>query len=310
MTWTAILGDRHEDLDHPSRSPASPVSGLGWKRSLSLPSTIRLIWHASEPHPRDVPLDEVYARIDPPPAVPDLPAVIANMVTTLNGEAAIDGKASPIGTPVDALLLRRLRRSADVLLSGAGTLAAEDVTAVVTEEDAAVRTAAGRPPRLLVALLATRLAWDDAVLGHRFFTDTRFDKLIITGDRAGADAVRRAQDRGVEVVRVAAADGGHPDATAALRFLGDRGARLVLSEGGPRVLGSLLRARLVGEYFLTTSPLVTADPGAPRPIAGSPPSGGPLRLSRASRYEFAFQDPETKAALVEAYERFRVIYRS
>ncbi|HLW48712.1 MAG TPA: dihydrofolate reductase family protein [bacterium] len=285
------------------------MTGPGWKRSLSLPPAVRLVWHAAEPYPRDVPLAELYARIEVPPRPDGLPAVIANMVMTLNGEAAIGGKAAPIGTPVDRFILGRLRTSADVLLSGAGTMLAEDVTAVVPEADAALRAAAGRGPRLLVALLATDLAWGDDVLARRFFTDVRFDRLIITGDRARPEHAGRVETRGVEVARVETGSDGRPRAAAAVRLLGRRGARLVLTEGGPRVLASLLRDRLVDDYFLTASPLATGDPRALRPIGdGVTFNGRPLLLSRLSRYEYAFRDPATEAPLIEAYDRFRVVY--
>jgi riboflavin biosynthesis pyrimidine reductase len=286
------------------------VNGAGWKRAVPLPSSVRLVWHTTEPYPRDVPLDELYARIDVPPG-PDalVPPVIANMVMTQNGEATIDGKASPIGTAVDRFALGRLRTSADVLLSGAGTMLAEDVTAVIPETDAGRRIAAGRAPRLLAALLATDVAWDDAVLSRRFFTDPRFDRLVITGSRPRVEDVRRLEARGVEVLRVQAGPDGRPIARAAVAALGARGARLVLTEGGPRVLASMLRGRLIVDYFLTTSPLVTGDPRALLPVAADVTAAGrPLLLSRLSRYEYAFRDPATGAALIEAYDRFRVVY--
>jgi riboflavin biosynthesis pyrimidine reductase len=286
-----------------------PSSGAGWKRALSLPPTVRLVWHAAEPHPRGVPLDEFYARLDVPAGPDGLPPVIANMVMTQNGEATIDGKAAPIGTPVDRFVLGRLRTSADVLLSGAGTMLAEDVTATFPEADAPLRTAAGRGQRLLAALLATNLAWSDDVLARRFFTDARFDRLIITGDRATPDHVRRIEALNVEVLRVDAGSGGRPSVRAALRALGKRGARLVLTEGGPGVLASLLRERLVVDYFLTTSPLVTGEASALRPVGGDVTADGrPLLMSRVSRYEYGFRDPDTGAQLVEAYDRFRVVY--
>ena len=285
------------------------MSGAGWKQSLSLPAAVRLVWHAAEPYPRDVPLDEFYARIDVPPGPDGLPAVVANMVMTQNGEATIDGKAAPIGTPVDRFILGRLRTSADVLLSGAGTLLAEDLTAVVPEAEAARRVAAGRGPRLLAALAATDMAWSDDVLAKKFFTDTRFDRLIITGNRPTSAQVRRVEALGVEVTRVDVGPDGRPAARATLRVLGARGARLVLTEGGPRVLASLLRERLVVDYFLTTSPLVTGDLRAVRPIgADVTVDGRPPLLSRVSRHEYAFRDPAGGAPLVEAYDRFRVVY--
>lgn len=285
------------------------VSGAGWKRTLSLPSSVRLVWHASETFPRDVPLDEFYGRIEVPPGPDGLPSIIANMVMTQNGEATIDGKAAPIGTPVDRFVLGRLRTSADVLLSGAGTMLAEDLSALVPEGDLARRTAAGRPARLLAALVATGVAWSDDVLAKKFFTDPRFDRLIITGDRPTPEQVRRLEARGVEVLRVEAGPDGRPRTRAAVGALGARGARLVLTEGGPRVLASLMRERLVVDYFLTTSPLVTGEPKAQMPVAAHVTAGGrPLLLSRRSRHEYAFRDPETGAPLIEAYDRFRVVY--
>jgi riboflavin biosynthesis pyrimidine reductase len=286
----------------------SAPRGPGWKRSLSLPAAVRLVWHPSEPCPRDVPIADLYTDLEFP--APDaLPYLVANMVTTLNGEATVGGRAVTIGTPVDALALTRLRSAADALLSGAGTLLAEDVTAVLPEPEAARRAASGRPPRLLAAVLASDLAWGPEALSRRFFTDPRFDKLVITGARAADDDVRRVRDLGIEVARVSPDPAGRPDVTDALRLLRTRGARVVVSEGGPRVLASLLRARLVREYFLTTSPLATGDPRALRPIGGEVAvDGRPLLFERMSRYEHAFRDPGTGARLVEAYERLRAVY--
>jgi riboflavin biosynthesis pyrimidine reductase len=114
---------------------------------------------------------------------------------------------------------------------------------------------------------------------------------------------------GVEVARVDAGAGGRPSAAAALRLLGRRGARLVLTEGGPSVLGNLMRERLVDQYFLTTSPLITGDPRALAPVGDDVTGNGrPVLLSRLSRYEYEFRDPSTGAALAEAYDRFRVVY--
>ena len=293
------------------RGEPTPVKGPGWKRTLALPPTVRLIWHESEIHPRDIPIDDLYTRLEFPTPPGPLPYLIANMIMTQNGEATIDGRAATIGTSVDALVLTRLRAAADVLLIGAGTMETDDVGAALPEPEIARRIATGRPGRLLAAVLASHLAWDEAVLSRRFFSDARFDKVVITGDRASPEEVRRIEARGVKVLRVKSGPDGPPDVHAALEALRLWGARLVLSEGGPRVLGSLLRAQVLGEYFLTTSPSVTGETGAPRPIVGPVTSGDrPIVLARVSRCEFAFVDPASGAALVEAYDRFRVVYPS
>jgi riboflavin biosynthesis pyrimidine reductase len=287
------------------------VTGPGWKRSLSVPASIRLAWHETEAHPRDVPVGDLYAPLTFPASPGPLPYVIANMVMTQNGEAAIEGRAATIGTAVDGIVLTRLRAATDAVLTGIGTVIAEDAAAVLPDAEAARRAAAGRPPRLLVAALASRPAWPDEVLTRRFFTDPRFEKVVITGAQASPEDIRRVEARGVEVVRVLSDPEGRPDVLEALRSLRRRGAGCIVSEGGPRVLASLFRAQAVREYFLTTSPLLTGDSRAPRPVAGEVlPQGAALLLARVSRYEYEFQDPRTRARLVEAYDRFRVIYPS
>jgi riboflavin biosynthesis pyrimidine reductase len=281
----------------------------GWRRSLPLPAAVRLVWHETRPHPRDVPVAELYTDLEFPPPDDTLPYLAVNMIMTLNGEATVAGKAVTIGTPVDSLVLTRLRAASDAVLTGVGTLLAEDVTAALPEAEAARRAAAGRPPHLLAAILATTLSFDPEILSRRFFTDRRFDRLVLTGDRAAEADVRRVQDFGVEVARVSSDSDGRPHVRAALEALGARGARLVVSEGGPHVFASLLRARVVREYFLTTTPFATGNPRALRPIAGDVAGAGrPLLLARVSRYEHTFQDPATGAHLIEAYERFRVVY--
>jgi len=282
------------------------MNSPGWKRTLVLPDTVRLVWHESEPHPRDVAIGDLYADLTFPAPSAGLPYLVANMVMTQNGEAAVDGKAASIGTRVDGLVLTRLRVATDAVLTGVGTIAAEDVTAVLPDAEAARRVASGRPRRALVAVLASRLAWAPEVLSRRLFTDPRFDRLVICGSGASLEDVRRVEARGVEVIRVASSPDGRPDPAAALRALGARGIRSVVSEGGPRVLASLFRARLAREYFLTTSPFAVGGEDAPKPLAAD--VGGPVLLSRISRIEQAFTDPTTGASLVEAYERFRVVY--
>ena len=51
------------------------------------------------------------------------------------------------------------------------------------------------------------------------------------------------------------------DARSVVEALRSRGHRLILSEGGPRVVGALLEAGLVDELFLTVSPLLVGRTG-------------------------------------------------
>lgn len=285
------------------------MSHPDWKRTVRLPATIRLAWHEAAPYPREVPLGEFYASLSLPPAEGPLPYLVANMVMTQNGEAVVEGKATTIGTPVDGLALTRVRSAVDAVVMGSGTLIHDDVTAVLPDAEMARRQAEGRPPRLLVVVVASSMAWTPETFGKQFFADARFDKLVLTGSRPTGDEIRAVEARGIEVLRVASGPDGRPRIDAVLRLLAGRGVRAAVGEGGPHFLPSLFAARAVREYFLTTSPMLTGDPRAPKPVTGAATAGGPpLLLSRMSRYEHEFQDPATGARLIEAFERFRAVY--
>ncbi len=284
------------------------MSRPDWKRTVPLPPTVRLAWHEAEPFPRDIPLDEFYRPLELPASHGSPPYMVANMVMTQNGEATVEGKATTIGTRVDGVALTRVRSAVDAVLMGVGTLIHDDVTAVLPEAEVERRIAQGRAPRLLAVVVASSLRWDAGVFARKFFGDSGFDKLVLTGsaDPAGTRAVER---RGVEVVRVASGPTGRPWIDAVMTLLAARGIRSAVCEGGPRFLPSLFAARVLREYFLTTSPMLTGEDQAPRPVTGAASGdGSPVLLSRVSRYEHEFQDPGTGARLVESFERFRVIY--
>ncbi len=281
-----------------------------WKRTVPLPSAVRLAWHEAEAFPRNLSIAELYADLRFPAGTAAVPYLVANMVMTQNGEATVRGKATTIGTAVDGLVLTRLRTVVDAVLVGSGTLVHDDVTAVLPEAEVTRRIAAGRSPRLLVAIVASSLSWDQQIFARQFFADARFDKVVLTGRAVARDQVRAVEKRGVGVVPVAASEGqARPSVLAVLEVLGARGIRSIVCEGGPRFLPSLFAAQTVREYFLTTSPMLTGDPGVPRPVFGSIARADTgVRLSRVSRYEHDFHDPLTGARLVEAFDRFRVIY--
>src|SRR5262245_36804108 len=74
------------------------------------------------------PLEEVdprsaYALGRPRPG--DRPWLLVNMVTSLDGAVAIDGRSGALGGPGDHLVFHALRSLADVILVGAATVRAE-----------------------------------------------------------------------------------------------------------------------------------------------------------------------------------------
>ena len=95
--------------------------------------------------------DELHLHRPDPPA--DRPTVALNMVTSVDGKAAVAGSAAPLGSEVDHRLMRAIRAAHDAVLNGAGTLRAERVDPRVGPERAARRVARGARPEPLAVVL-------------------------------------------------------------------------------------------------------------------------------------------------------------
>jgi len=263
-----------------------------------LPETLRLVYDAAGPYPRDVPLADVYLHAAFPAGVGDRPFLYVNMVQTFDGQAVLQGSAYTIGTGVDHFLLRQLRVHADAVLYGAGTLRKDDVIVVTHRALQDRRISAGRPPNPLAVVVTGTAEFTDEVLAKRkFFQRTDFERLIVTTPRATAAAIERVRAKGV-AVEVAEADAlGEVDLPRLLRRLRGRGIHHLLCEGGPSLNVSLARAGAIDELFVTTTLRLGGDPTAPRIIAESV-TAHPLALLS----ELLYAAPD---GVREAYFRFR-----
>lgn len=223
-----------------------------------------------------VPLDDVdvpatYAA-DARPAPPGRPWVLANMVTSLDGAATLDGRSGGLGGPGDRAAFGAIRAVADVIVVGAGTVRAEGYRPPrAADAVQAARVARGQGPLPRIAIVSGRLDLDP---GAEVFGAG--DPLVVT--HAGADGARRAALGAVaEIVEAGATN---VDPAAALAALAERtGARVVLCEGGPSLLGTLLDADLVDELCLTLAPCVVGG-DAPRLVTGASSGVTGFRLDR------------------------------
>jgi riboflavin biosynthesis pyrimidine reductase len=174
------------------------------------------------------------------------PWVSAIMVSSLDGRATLDGTSRKLGGPQDLQMLLALRRRADALIVGAGTVAAE-----------------GYGPLPCPAVLVSRsfrLPWDAGLFaapGQRVLVYTRAEGSV---PDLPADVELVPED----------------DLRAVMADLRARGVARLLCEGGPTVNRALLDAGLLDELFLTLSPVVSGDSGPPI-ITGGDPSA-PLTL--------------------------------
>jgi 5-amino-6-(5-phosphoribosylamino)uracil reductase len=201
----------------------------------------------------DVDLDALTAHYAYP-AAPDQPTsgrsctVRANMVSSIDGAIALDGRSKPISSEADWYLFGLQRALADVIMVGAGTARAEGYgPGRARPEFAQLRQRSGQPPAPTLALVTRSgsLEADADYLGGAA------RPIVIT-----CESGRRNLGRVTQRADVIVAGDTDVDLSAALSELVDRGHLRVLTEGGPHLLGSLLDADLIDELTTSLSPVV------------------------------------------------------
>jgi riboflavin-specific deaminase-like protein len=188
----------------------------------------------------------------------DRPYVITNFAVTLDGHATISGRSGPIAGPDDTAMLLGLRSIADAVLIGAGTIRAENYGRLLPDPGRrARRERSGRTPEPLavVPTESFEVPWDAGL-----FTTRGARVLIATSSEEGPPPTQSSvsverQPGGVDL----------PALLGALRR--ERGIRLLLCEGGPRLHGQLHAEGLVDELFVTLAPQLAGGAG-PRLLEG------------------------------------------
>lgn len=200
--------------------------------------------------------------------------VRANMVTSLDGAATVNGRSQGLSRPADTAVFGLLRGLCDVVLVGAGTARTEGYRGLRAKpEYAGLRAALGQQPAPVLALVSGRLALDPT---SELFTAGSQRTIVITC--AAADPPARERLAAVADVVIAGED--KVNLPAAVAALTDRGLSRVLCEGGPTLLAEVIAAGLLDELCLTVSPvLVGAD--ASRITSGPGAGPRPLRLASA-----------------------------
>jgi riboflavin biosynthesis pyrimidine reductase len=196
----------------------------------------------------------------------ETPRRYANLVSSLDGVVALDGvnnSSQMISgkSEADRFVMGLLRACADAVLIGAGTLrAAPDSlwTPAYIYPDAATefaelrkRLGRGDAPRLVVLTARGDLDPDHPALEAGALVLTTSLGASKLGDRLPATSTV-----------VAPGDGRAIDMVDAIVTLRREGHDVVLSEGGPTVIGGLLEAGLLDELFLTLSPILAGRSAA------------------------------------------------
>jgi len=185
------------------------------------------------------------------------PVLRVNFVSSVDGAATRDGLSGGLGDPADRRYFELLRRVADVVLVGAGTVRAEGYGPMrVSDASVAWREANGLTPHPVFAIVSGSLDLDPA---SRIFGEAPIRPVVVTTPGRDAAAFAGVAD----VVETGVGD--RIDAAAAVAALRERGLTRILCEGGPHLFGSLLAADVVDELCVTIEPSLEA--GAFRRIA-------------------------------------------
>ena len=254
-------------------------------RAATTPLTVLVDEWRGEPYPLTESLLHRYGG----PFGLTTPSIYANFVASVDGVVSLahedrnSGSAISGRNDADRFIMGLLRACADAVLLGAGTLratphhrwTADDVYPAAAADFQELRRRLGRSamPRLVVLT-----SNGDIDLGH-----PGLDGGMVVTNESTAATLRSAAPAGV-AIRALTGDGRVrvADAVAAIRADGHAS---LLTEGGPRVVGELLRAHLLDELFLTVAPrLFGRDGGAERlavleGIAFAPEAAPSLQLS-------------------------------
>jgi riboflavin biosynthesis pyrimidine reductase len=177
------------------------------------------------------------------------PRVVADMIATVDGRAAVSGRSVILGHPADRALLRELRTEADAILVGTGTLAAEGYANLLDDEQRARRVAEGRPPHPVVVTVSRGLALP---VGEAPVFDEPGVPVLAFGEEGAAAPPAVGADFGYALLPAPLT------LTAVLAALAARGLTGVLCEGGPTLLRRLVAEGALDDLLLTVSPLLSS----------------------------------------------------
>jgi riboflavin biosynthesis pyrimidine reductase len=196
------------------------------------------------------------------------PALYSNFVSSIDGVVTL-GASPSAGSiisakyPADRFLMGLLRACADAVVIGAGTLRATPghlwtpahVYPELATEFISLRSRLGRATELQLVVITAKGDLDSS---HPALVR---GALVITTDE-GAEVCGAGLPASCELI--AMGKGPYVDLREAVAALRARGLDVILTEGGPHLMGGLIEAGLLEDIFLTVAPVVAGRDEATR----------------------------------------------
>ena len=199
------------------------------------------------------------------------PYVIANFVETLDGVISynapgqLDSRLISGDNEQDKMVMGLLRASADAVLFGSSSLWEDGkhlhipsfISPTFAAEYDAFRIQQGRKERWPISVIMTRSGHIN--LDNKTFHTPGLHAVIVTTERGNAYLAQQVLPEGVDVKTVKA-DGKNAAEISPLGVIQllarDYGVKVVLYEGGPKLLASFLENDMLDELFLTVAPQI------------------------------------------------------
>lgn len=192
-----------------------------------------------------------------------MPFVTAKAAMSLDGKIATrTGDSKWITGETARAFVQELRRAADAVMVGSGTVIADNPQ--LTVRDGAIDR---QPWRVIVDARGR-----SPLEAHVFSDEDRLRTLAVTSERAPETWRKELAERGVTVIecRLRVAEGGVEkiDLSDLLKRLAQREIVNLLVEGGGGLLGALFDARLVDKAVFFYAPKIIGGAGAPTAVGG------------------------------------------
>ena len=209
------------------------------------------------------------------------PFVTLKSALTLDGQLALPKRTKKSGKRTNRdwisseesrAEVHRMRHASDALLTGIGTILADDP--LLTD-----RSGLARRKRLLRVILDSKLRLSPA---SRIVKTSDDDLVVFTAAPLTSAKARKLQNAGVELV-FAKSKNGRMDLPPILKELGRREILSVLLEAGPTLNGTALGAGIVQKLFLFYAPKIAGENSVPFALA---PKLAPQFLQNAQIHQF------------------------
>lgn len=224
-----------------------------------------VLFDHAEPSPFDDPALAPYGNFGFPPAPENRPWIYSNFVQSLDGITSLLGEYAS-GSYIsqsreDRWLMDLLRANADAIIMGMATLTEEkrlrgpESRGIVFQVlEPAMQNLRARLGKARERNIFVTRAENLDLSQFKVFDGDLVDAAIVTSP-AGGERLR-SQGQPAHLAIITAGEGESLDLPAATTKLRQElGIRYLLCEGGPSLYGSLARADLIDEKFLTVSPI-------------------------------------------------------